>query len=106
MNISIEFDNYIVYHEEQPGSNEKVKINCFMGDRTVGYITFCTGDIQPPERLHTGALSVYFPYERFHEIITTVRYEKPLFLSIYGTKSMISTVHEPVGEQEGLPTPD
>ncbi len=106
MIVSVEFDNYIIYHEEEPGSDEKVKINCFMGDRTVGYLTFIEGEVPPPERLHTGAINAFFPYERFHEIITTLRYEKPLYMSIYGHKTVISTVHEPVGEQEGLPSPD
>lgn len=103
---STEFDNYIIYHEEKAGVTEKVKINCFMGDRTVGYITFYDGPLPDPEVLHTGALSLSFPYSRVHEIVTTVRYEKPLFMSIYGTKSVISTVKEPVGEQEGLGVPE
>ena len=98
---STEFDNYIVYHEEQPGLDQKVVINCFMGDKTVGYIAFIKGTLPSPEVLHTGALRLYFPFERFNEIMTTLRYEKPLYMSIYGDKSVVSTVHEPVGEQEG-----
>jgi hypothetical protein len=35
-----------------------------------------------------------------HDIFTTIRYEKPLFISAQGDKSMVSTVREPVGEQE------
>jgi hypothetical protein len=103
MSISTEFDNYIVYHEEKPGLNQKVAINCFMEDKTVGYITFVDGDVPPPEVLHTGAVQLYFPYSRFQELMTTIRYEKPLYLSVYGDKSVLSTVHEPVGEQEGIP---
>ena len=98
---STEFDNYIVYHEEKSGLDQKVVINCFLGEKTVGYITFIDGDMPLPEILHTGALRLYYPFSRFNEIMTTLRYEKPLFMSIYGDKSVVSTVKEPVGEQEG-----
>ncbi len=98
---STEFDNYIIYHEEEAGKAEKVVITCFMGDKTVGYITFVAGEVPPAESLPNGAMHLYFAFERFAELINTIRYEKPLYISKYDAKSMLSTVHEPVGEQEG-----
>ena len=98
---SREFDNYIIYHQAERNSAEKVIINCYIRDTAVGYIHFYEGDLPEPEMLPTGALKLTFDYARYSEIINTIRYEKPLFISLYGEKSMISTVREPVGEQEG-----
>jgi hypothetical protein len=98
---SSEFDNYIIYHEEQEGKPEKVVITCFMGEKTVGYITFYDGKIPEPEVLTHGIIKLCYPVDRVNEIIQTIRYEKPLFISLYGSKSVVSTIREPVGEQEG-----
>lgn len=98
---STEFDNYIIYHHQENGNAEKAVITCFMGDRTVGFIKFVDGTTPDAELLPNGSLQLYFAFNRLNEIINTIRYEKPLYLSIYGTKGVLSTVHEPVGEQEG-----
>ena len=98
---STEFDNYIIYHHQQYGQSEKAVITCFMGDRTVGFIKFVDGETPDAELLPNGSLQLYFAFSRLNEIINTIRYEKPLFISIYGDKGVLSTVHEPVGEQEG-----
>ena len=96
-----EFDNYIIYHEQTPDSNEKATITCYKGSRTVGYMHFHDGDLPAPEVLPTGVMNLTFEFGRLKEIIDTIRYEKPLFISLYGNKSVLSTVREPVGEQEG-----
>jgi len=96
-----EFDSYIIYHEEKQGGNEKLVITCFLEDKTVGYISFCDGDVPKPEILPHGIMKLFFPISRIREILDTIRYEKPLFISVSQDKSMISTVKEPVGEQEG-----
>ena len=98
---STQFDNYIIYHHQQHGKAEKAVITCFMGDKTVGYIKFVDGEAPDAEVLPNGTLHLFFAFSRLSEIINTLRYEKPLFISIYGSKSVLSTVHEPVGEQEG-----
>jgi len=98
---SSEFDTYIVYHEQEPGSDVMAVITCFLEDRTVGYIEFLKGNVPEPELLPNGTMRLFFPYERYPNIINTIRYEKPLFISIYGKKCVVSTIKEPVGEQEG-----
>lgn len=98
---SSEFDNYIIYHEEQEGKPEKAVITCFYEGRTVGFITFYDGEVPEPEVLSSGIIKLCYPIGRINELIQTIRYEKPLYISLYGNKSVVSTVREPVGEQEG-----
>jgi len=97
-----EFDAYIIYHEEKQGGVEKVVITCFNEEKTVGFISFYDGEVPQPEILPHGVMKLTFHFNRVREIIDTIRYEKPLHISIVDNKSIISTVREPVGEQEGL----
>lgn len=98
---SSEFDSYIIYHEENPGAAEKMVITCFSEDKTVGFISFYDGDIPKPEVLAHGVMKLTFHMSRIREIMETIRFEKPLFISVIGEKSVLSTIREPVGEQEG-----
>ena len=95
-----EFDSYIIYHEEKPMGKEKAVITCFLEGHTVGFITFYDGDIPRPEILPHGVMKLSFHYKRIGEILETIRFEKPLFISVIDDKSVLSTVREPVGEQE------
>lgn len=97
---SHEFNQYILYHENDPNSNVLVTVHCFYDDKSVGYIRFYKHEVPPPSVLRGGLLEVTFSADRITEIITTLRYEEPLFISVQGEKSIISTVREPVGEQE------
>lgn len=99
--LSREFNNYIIYHQVKRGAHELVTINCFMDNETAGYIHFWEGDVPDSEVLSNKILQLNFSMDRYNEIITTIRYEKPLWLSISEGKGMISTIKEPVGEQEG-----
>ncbi len=96
-----EFDSYIVYHEEKPGGTEKMVITCFFEEKTVGFIAFADGEVPKPEVLPHGVMKLTFNVNRIGEIMDTIRYEKPLYISVIGDKSVLSTVREPVGEQEG-----
>ena len=96
-----EFDNYIIYHEEKAGAPEKAVITCFFEEKTVGFINFYDGKVPKPEVLPNGVMKLCFHFDRLGEIINTIRYEKPLYISLYGKKSVLSTIREPVGEQEG-----
>jgi hypothetical protein len=98
---SSEFDSYIIYHEEKQGGTEKLVITCFYEEKTVGFISFHDGDVPKPEVLPHGVMKLNFHMSRIREILDTIRYEKPLFISVSEDKSMISSVREPVGEQEG-----
>lgn len=95
-----QFDSYIIYHEEKPHGTEKVVITCFLEGNTVGFITFYDADIPKPEVLPHGVMKLTFHYSRVREILDTIRIEKPVFISVIGEKSVLSTVREPVGEQE------
>lgn len=95
-----EFDAYIIYHEERPHGMEKVVITCFLEGRTVGFITFYDADVPKPEVLAHGVMKLTFHFSRVREIMDTIRMEKPLFISVIEDKSVLSTVREPVGEQE------
>ena len=97
---SHEFNEYILYHENDPNSNVVATVHCFFDEKSVGFIRFYKGDVPGPSILRGGLIEVTFPAERIQEIITTIRYEEPLFISAQGEKSMLSTVREPVGEQE------
>ncbi len=99
---SKEFNNYVLYHENDPDSKIKMTIHCFYDDVTVGYIRFHEGKVPAPVMMQGGSIEIHFPADRMFEIVTTIRYEKPLFISATGKKSIISTVKEPVGEQEGI----
>jgi hypothetical protein len=97
---SHQFDQYILYHENDPNSNIIATVHCFFGESSVGYIRFYKGEVPEPEVLSGGLLEISFGAERMQEVITTLRYEKPLFISAQGQKAIVSTVREPVGEQE------
>ena len=99
--VTSEFDSYIIYHEEKHDAPEKVVITCFYEEKTVSYINFYEGDVPAPEILPHSLMKLTYPMSRYSELITTLRYEKPLYISIYEDKSVLSTVREPVGEQEG-----
>ena len=76
-------------------------ITCFLEEKTVGFIVFHDGEVPKPEILPHGVMRLNYHVSRIREIMDTIRYEKPLYISVAGDKSMISTVREPVGEQEG-----
>ncbi|HLF62683.1 MAG TPA: hypothetical protein VI603_02980 [Saprospiraceae bacterium] len=97
---SSEFDSYIIYHEEKPNGKEKAVITCFFEGGTVGFISFYNGELPRPEVLPHGVMKLAFHLDRIQEIVDTIRMEKPLFISVIGDKSVVSTVREPVGEQE------
>ena len=98
--ITREFDSYIIYHEQEEGNPRMCVVNCFDGTELVGSIKFFKGRVQAPEVLSDGTIILNFPADRIMEIITTLRYEKPLFLQFRKGKAMLGTVKEPVGEQE------
>ena len=98
--ITREFDSYIIYHEQEEGNPRLVVVNCFDGTQLIGAIKFYKGKVPHPEILSDKTIILNFPADRIQEILTTLRYEKPLFLSFKQGKAMLGTIKEPVGEQE------
>lgn len=98
--ITKQFDEYVLYHIQEKDNDVKLIVNCYMASHKVGIIEFREGEIQEAEVLADGELQLYFGADRIREIIETLRYEKPLFLQAVNGKSMVSTIREPVGEEE------
>jgi hypothetical protein len=100
------FDSYkIFYYTDRPFAPYQAMIECYRGSQYVGRIIFYPdGDVPM-----SGEASLHYPFSRFDDVVTMLRYEKPLYLwwdsypeggeeVIFG---MISTSEqEPTGEQE------
>ena len=106
----IAFDRYTIHYiagkalqSKEPGAD----ISCYSGNNLVGLIRFFSDSTIIPEnqRSADGTISLYYEMSRFNDVVTLLRYEKPLFLFITtGTKyGYIGCGQlEPVGEQEGV----
>jgi hypothetical protein len=118
---SVQFDEYSMYHQ-MPDSGALgpttiifyVGINCYFGGKRVGRLRIVDTDWYYSSAHHfirdegdpDQMLEAYIPLNRFDEVISTLRYEKPLWLTVNaGASAFISTGKEPVGEQEISHTP-
>ena len=108
--IRFEFDEYRLKYGHTEADDTAALLACYRNSALVGLIQFVKED-----RDVTGHKAVRddpdapeipllrFSISRFGDIITTLRYEKPLFIEI-DTETMyggIRTTMEPVGEEEG-----
>jgi hypothetical protein len=78
-------------------------ITCLNNGSRVAFLTFMNDGVPLPA--NTGApINLHFPVSQLNNVITTLRYEKPLQLDLLPT--LVGTVStpslEPVGEQEGV----
>jgi hypothetical protein len=56
-----------------------------------------------PENIEvSGHPRLYFPSDKFEEIVNVLRHEEPLFISLVPSNGIgtISTSNEPIGEEE------
>jgi hypothetical protein len=100
------FDSYkIFYYTDRPFAPFQAMIYCYRGSEDVGRIIFYPDGNVPM----SGEASLHYPFSRFHDVVTMLRYEKPLYLwwDSYTegeqelTWGMISTSEqEPAGEEE------
>jgi len=94
--ISKPFDSYIISYVS--GYPHDCVVNCFNGDTYAGRMIF------------NEAPSLHYYSRHYENIVTILRYEKPLMLFYMPTSKtggIITSEREPVGEQEGtngLPT--
>ena len=86
------------------GSQHQAYISCWKQGVYVGTIVFVKDDtLVPPNRVgEQGNILLYYPLGRFNDVITILRYEKPLYLwlnpdNLFGN---VGTTIEPIGEQE------
>ena len=92
------FDSYFIVYSTSGGAT----IYCEAIKKRVGTINFVREDEPIPKSNIKGEeRNLYFPISRFNDIISIIRYEKPLTLNVYDTGAgYLSTITEPVGEQE------
>jgi hypothetical protein len=101
------FDSYTLSYRSGHPSLE-ARIYCWKGSTRVGTIDFQKEGTSLPANLFDGqaggwGIYIHFHLSRFDDVITTLRYEKPLHL--YFTPDtldagIITSDHEPIGEQE------
>jgi hypothetical protein len=121
-NIQISIDKYELKHFACGRRDPLNVIDCYSLNpasgklSSVGQISFygdrvplSTYDIYAPTVVHKFYLN--YGIDRYHDVIETLRYEKPIFVSfslgIEGNiiSAYISTSKEPIGEQEGQGMP-
>lgn len=105
------FDSYQLFLNTEPFAY-KAEINLFSGGVFTGRIVFYadgTTSITNQEFQPAGANykvpMLAYPLSRMAEILTFLRYEKPLFISLdtVSNRAYLATVErETVGEQEGV----
>ena len=98
-NIVKRFDSYKLWYYS--GHKFPAHIQCFDELKPSGNITFYKdGDTAPANK--RDDFTIYYPMSRFDDVITILRYEKPLYLLM--TRDLIGWIGtsdlEPVGEQE------
>jgi hypothetical protein len=119
-NKQISIDRYALEHLACGRRDPATVITCYYLDpnpkklRSVGQIRFY-GDRVPLSAYDTSGIVPYFylnyKIDRYQEIIETLRYEKPIFVSISWdvegkiTSASMNTIKELVGEQEGQGLP-
>jgi len=100
--VAAEFDSYrLAYYAL--GKYPRVTIWCFKGNVQVGQIEFREQSVLGAPLLSTVGPVLFYPLEQFNDIITILRYEKPLYLYLWPNLEQggVSTSEqEPVGEQE------
>jgi hypothetical protein len=101
-----DFDSYQFGYVSDSGFSGTVnaaEINCFKSNVFIGRLVFIKeGKAMPPNTLNSGFPYIYYPLSSFGDVITALRYEKPLSLYVDSDNHIgaITTGSEPVGEQE------
>lgn len=97
------FDFYVVNHlSEHPTVD--AQITCVGAGATVGILNFIKDGVALPANVGGPPPVVAFPIRQFNDVITTLRYEKPLAFNFNGSNKIgtVGTGREPIGEQEGV----
>jgi hypothetical protein len=100
-----EFNVYRVYYYSAPQYNWDVRIDLYMNDTEVGTLLFMKEGQAIPANSNPGGLPrVHFSVRHFPAIMTMLKEEKPLYLSLNSANGIgtILTTDEPVGEEEGV----
>ena len=108
--VTSDFDTYTLEYiggDSLQSGTAGAMINCYKNNELVGLIQFFKDNvIIPANQVINGQIQLHYEMNRFNDVITTLRYEKPLFLLVNTDNGFgyIGTGQtEPVGEQEGVP---
>jgi hypothetical protein len=109
--VTKDFTKYVVYIISGGGSPtigvpQEAEIDCFsdMNERA-GIIYFYPDNISLPANNSTvNGIYLYYRSNRFADVMSMLRQEKPLHLSLNMTNlsGYVGTSSEPVGEKEGV----
>ncbi len=98
-----EFDSYAVFYYAYHPKGLLAFISCILGAEKVGGIAFyddSSPELSDPCGIENDKLMLRYPISRFNDVITILRYEKPLYL-VGGPACCVATKDdEPIGEQE------
>jgi hypothetical protein len=104
--VARNFDSYSVQYSsyKENGVDRTIaSIRCKDGDILVGVVYFHDIYPLPENNINNNIIKMNLHISRFNEVITFLRYEKPLQLAFESTRK-ISDIRtpgiEPVGEQE------
>ena len=100
--VKKDFDSYKLWYYS--GYSYEALVYCYKGTSYVGRLVFFEeGTAIPPNANYSSGPSIHYPLSRFNDIITILRYEKPLylFLNLTNLIGILATEeNEPVGEEE------
>ena len=97
-----DFDAYKIFYYS--GFTYEALIECFKEGVLVGRMVFFKEGHIPPNKNYGSGPSIHYSLDRFDDVITTLRHEKPLFLflNLDTLSGMLATSElEPTGEEEG-----
>jgi hypothetical protein len=95
------FDSYRVAHFSKHPTFE-ARIDCLSAASTIGVLLFVKEDVTLPANTNATPPVAHFPASQLNEVITTLRYEKPLQFTMTAANLVgtVGTLNEPIGEEE------
>ena len=104
---NVGFEHYRLLHhtaDQAVKPDIRAVIGCYQANKIVGWIYFLKDDarLPPPTINSKGLIVLHYSIRHFKDIIDTIRYEKPLYLSVNTSmrQGCVKTTSEPVGEEE------
>jgi hypothetical protein len=100
-----DFDSYKIWYYSGYPSYEAL-VYCYQRNSYTGRIAFFKDDSPIPSNAnYSSGPSIHYPLSRFNDIISILRYEKPLYLflnlnNLIGCVMTYAKEREPVGEEE------
>ena len=98
-----EFDTYRLYFHSAPQYQWQSRLYLYNNGASVGSIFFMKDGVNIPTNVEiTGRPRLYFPANKFEEIMNILRHEEPLYITLVPSNGIgtISTSNEPIGEEE------